>query len=108
MPQEKWPQMTRFEYDRISAADFKAGLKALEWDVGTFARVMGVGLRTAQRWASGDQDIPVWVPIVLAMLFDHPGNSVVARRVCATLLRHDREFPERGEHPYRKEEGEIR
>ena len=48
--------------------DFRNDLKAAGMSLQGFARYTGANERTVRRWATGDQDIPPWVPVMLTLL----------------------------------------
>jgi transcriptional regulator with XRE-family HTH domain len=52
----------------VIAAEFRAGLAALGMTQRGFAAFTGSNERTVRRWASGEQDIPPWVPVMLRLM----------------------------------------
>ena len=90
----------------MGADDFNAALRNLDMPSDAFARITGSNPKSVARWRKGQQDIPPWVPVLLAVLLDDPGNVVVARRAAAAMIRRDNEHPERGEYPYLKGGGD--
>ncbi len=83
--------------DRMSASAFNARLPGVQYPYHWFADYSGANIRTVQRWASGEQDIPHWVGRLLdlharlgeavAWSEQHEGQSVQERawREAATL-----------------------
>lgn len=55
----------------MSPEQFRLALDRLRLSQGAAARLFGTHPRTAQRWASGDQDIPAAVAIALQLMMDH-------------------------------------
>jgi len=52
----------------MSAPDFRAALARLGMTQRAFARYVHANERTVRRWAEGAQDIPGWVPVMLALM----------------------------------------
>jgi pyocin large subunit-like protein len=52
----------------MSPSEFRAALAALGLPVVGAARVFGVNQRTAQRWASGEQEVPRAVELALTLM----------------------------------------
>jgi len=52
----------------MSAPDFRAALARLGMTQRAFARYVRANERTVRRWAEGAQDIPGWVPVMLALM----------------------------------------
>lgn len=52
----------------MTSDQFRAALAALGLPVTGAAKVFGVNQRTAQRWASGEQDVPRAVEIALRLM----------------------------------------
>ena len=90
---------SRFEYKRISADQFRNALDGLGLMRRSFVRIFGVNDSTAKRWARGDQEIPIWVPVALELL-KVPGALGTARMTAAGLIRRDNLRPELGEWPF--------
>ncbi len=42
----------------MTAEQYRAALSRLGWTESSAARLLGVNVRTSQRWASGDNDVP--------------------------------------------------
>lgn len=56
----------------MTADEFRAALTALGMTQRWFAKYVGSNERTVRRWAEGTQDIPQWVPVMLALLRKEP------------------------------------
>jgi hypothetical protein len=52
----------------MTADQFRDALETLRLPVTGAARLFGVNQRTAQRWASGEQDVPRAVEIALGLM----------------------------------------
>jgi DNA-binding transcriptional regulator YiaG len=52
----------------MTAGDFRAALARLNYGQRGFAEYVGANERTVRRWASGEQDIPQWVPVILDLM----------------------------------------
>lgn len=52
----------------MTAPDFRAALARLGMSQRAFARYVRANERTVRRWAEGAQDIPGWVPVMLALM----------------------------------------
>jgi DNA-binding transcriptional regulator YiaG len=52
----------------MTAADFRAVIARLGYGQRGFAEYVGANERTVRRWASGEQDIPPWVPVILGLM----------------------------------------
>ena len=90
----------RFEYDRLTAAQFRTGLNDAGMNAGAFARIFGVQMKRADAWAAGTEDIPPWVAPVLRML-RLPAAVAAAREAAAEMIRADNLRPELGPYPYK-------
>lgn len=91
----------RFEYDELSADEFRDMLDAIEMQGDTFARLTGVNHRTVQKWLSGENDIPHWPRLLLAHWQENPFLIPAARTITALALRIDRTRPDET-YPYLK------
>ncbi len=94
--------MPRFTYRRLTDKEFTLELARRNMTPGAFARIFGVNLNTANRWASGELDIPPWVPIALTLL-SLEGGLGTARMAAAAFIAADNAYPERGDFPYLRE-----
>jgi len=65
----------------VTPTEFRAALTALEMTQGGFARLTGTTDRTVRRWASGDQDVPVWAALLLDLLVVPEARSRVLERM---------------------------
>ncbi len=61
----------------MTAGEFRAALAAVGYTQRGFAAFTGSNERTVRRWALGEQDIPPWVPVMLALMV--PNRSVAAK-----------------------------
>lgn len=82
----KFPNKNRYDYQRMTAAEFKADLDELGWTEGTFAGMFGSTPRRVKDYIEGRENIPIWVPVVLHVLKTVPGalgasRSEVDRRI---------------------------
>ncbi|WP_378952149.1 hypothetical protein [Mesorhizobium sp. ANAO-SY3R2] len=89
----------RFEYDRMTAEDFRAALEGLDLPAKGFARIWGVRAGTVGKWVKGEQDIPPWVYVAFALM-RQDGAMVTARDAAANMIRRDNLRPQLGEYPY--------
>ncbi|MCZ8104022.1 MAG: hypothetical protein O9972_39775 [Burkholderiales bacterium] len=92
----------RFEYDRLSPEQFRQALDEAGIAHGAFTRIFGLNLRTVERWLSGENDIPVWVTIALAMMAADPASRAVAKDAAAWIIAADKDDPNSGPYPYRE------
>jgi hypothetical protein len=90
----------RFEYKKMTAAEFKDDLEAIGMSVKAFARITGSIADRAQKWLHGDEDIPTWVPIMTAIMRNVSGAIPEARQEAAERIIRDLSHPELGEFPY--------
>ena len=93
----------RFNYDKMSAADFEASLARLDMSEGAFARITGALPRTVERWCLAENDIPNWVPLILDLFETTPGTLGQARQWAAENIRTDTARPG-VEYPYLEDE----
>lgn len=89
----------RFVHRRISATEFTAELARQNLSLPAFTRIWCQNLSTTTRWANGQQDIPTWVPIALAMMCV-PGAMATARTAAAAMIERDTLNPHLGAFPY--------
>jgi transcriptional regulator with XRE-family HTH domain len=57
----------------VTPEQYRAALARLGWTQSSAARLLGVNLRTSQRWASGDQDVPPPAEKLLLVAENVPG-----------------------------------
>ena len=74
-----YPNRNRFEYDRMTPAEFTEALDRLGWKYGTFASLFGSTIKRAHDYATGDAVIPMWVPVALHVMETVPGALGAAR-----------------------------
>lgn len=59
----------------MTSDQFKRRLVALGFSHAGFARYVDVDPRTVRRWATGEQDIPGWVGVMLGLLKERQGRA---------------------------------
>jgi hypothetical protein len=52
----------------MTPEEFRIRLAGLGYSLHGFARYVEADERSVRRWADGEQDIPRWVPVMLALL----------------------------------------
>jgi hypothetical protein len=52
----------------MTAAEFRTALDRLGQTQRGFAEFVGANERTVRRWATGEQDIPRWVAVMLGLM----------------------------------------
>jgi DNA-binding transcriptional regulator YiaG len=52
----------------MDSTEYRAELAALGLSQRGFAKYCGADERTSHRWASGQQTIPLWVPVMLRLM----------------------------------------
>lgn len=92
----------RFEYRRMDAGEFRADLQGIGMGYLAFSRIFGQDERRVRKWMAGQEDIPVWIPVVLEILKTTPGAIAAARLAAGDFITQDNEHPERGEYPFRR------
>lgn len=90
----------RFEYTRMTAQEFRADLDALGMPALAFGRIFGFTEDRIKLWLTGQQEIPIWVPIVTRILTNVPGAIPEARQAAAERISHDNLRPQDGQFPY--------
>ena len=94
----------RFEYDILTADEFRDELDALGMLPETFARLTGQDFNNVQRWLSGKRDVSPWVGMVLWQFRHVVGSIPEARKWANEFIRIDRQNPEHGEYPFAMED----
>src|SRR4030081_3222992 len=89
----------RFTYRRLTAEEFNAELDRQGMTIPSFARIFGVNLKTAEKWAR-EGDIPPWVPIAMTLL-SPPGALGLARMAAADFIERDNLRLDLGPFPYK-------
>src|SRR4030081_1873196 len=89
----------RFTYRRLTPEEFNAELDRQQMTIPSFARIFGVNLKTAEKWASAG-DIPPWVPIAMTLL-SMEGALGLARLAAAEFIERDNLRPGLGDFPYK-------
>ena len=105
MRKEMTMSRKRFEYKKMTAAEFRSDLKSIGMSIKAFARITGSVADRAQKWLHGEEDIPTWVPIMTAIMRNVPGAIPEARQEAAERIIRDLSHPELGEFPYLDKEG---
>ncbi len=90
----------RFEYKRMTPDELREGLQTIGMPHGAFCRVFGLEPQRLNDFLSGDRDIPMWVPISIAMMARAPGALPEARQEAAERIIRDKARPQDGEYPY--------
>ncbi|MGE3307752.1 MAG: hypothetical protein AB7I52_17485 [Rhizobiaceae bacterium] len=70
----------RYQYARMTPADFGADLNALKLTANDFARISGARYERVEKWLRGQEDIPPHVPVLTALL-GLPGGIAKALQV---------------------------
>lgn len=89
----------RFEYDHMTPSELQTALDEHQIKPGWFCRIFGTNEKTMQKWLSGENNIPHWVPVTLAMFFCNE-TFATAKDESGYRLRFDNSHPDRGEYPY--------
>jgi hypothetical protein len=90
----------RFEYKRMTAAEFNSDMEELEMLDGTFGRLFGFEPRRVRQWRAGEEDVPIWVAPVLRVLKAIASAIVEIRQEAAERIIRDNENLGFGEFPY--------
>lgn len=94
----------RFEYKKMTAAEFKGDLKAIGMPIKAFARITGSNADRVGKWGNGEEDIPSWVPVLTAIMKNVPGATAEARQEAAKRIVRDLADPTGEEFPYLRKE----
>ncbi len=97
---ERIEMSRRFEYARVTAEEFSEALSDIGMPPLAFGRIFGFEEKRIRQWMSGEQDIPIWVPVVMAVLQNVPGAIPEARQAAAEIIVRDNFRPQDGEFPY--------
>lgn len=98
----------RFEYTRMTAQEFRADLDSIGMPALAFGRIFGFTEDRIKLWLTGQQEIPIWVPVVTRILIQVPGAIPEARQAAAERIIRDNVRPQDGEFPYlAKEAGDA-
>lgn len=76
----------RYSYDRMTPEQFSAALNQLHLTMRQFCRLSGKSEAKAERWLSGDEDIPHDVTVMLTMA-TVPDALERARAVTDAMVR---------------------
>lgn len=90
----------RFSYRKLTAAEFKEELRQQNISIGAFARIFGLPLDKAKRYANGKEVISNWIPVALTLLKLH-GALGAAKLIASEMIEDDRLHPELGKFPFR-------
>lgn len=97
---ERETMSRRFDYTRMTAQEFTSYLDAIGMPPLAFARIFGFEEKRIRQWMTGEQDIPIWVRPVMAVLKNVPGALPEARQCAAEMIIRDNFRPQDGEFPY--------
>lgn len=84
------PVAKRYEYERMTAGQFRQALEQVGLSEGRFARLYGVIPKRVRSWAAGEEDIPHAALLVLSLL-TLPGAVDMAERVTDSVISDTRE-----------------
>jgi hypothetical protein len=79
----------RFEYQRMTGDEFRRSMDAISLSVNTFSRIFGFNPKRIHSWLEGNDNIPPWVPVVMAILGSNPMAIVAARQEAAERIVSD-------------------
>ena len=79
------PVAKRYEYDRMTAGQFRQALEQVGLSEGRFARLYGVIPKRVRSWAAGEEDIPHAALLVLSLM-TLPGAVDMAERVTDSVI----------------------
>lgn len=84
------PVAKRYEYDRMTAAQFRQALEQVGLSEGRFARLYGTVPKRVRSWAAGEEDIP-HAALVMLSLMTMPGAVEMAERVTDSVISDTRD-----------------
>ena len=84
------PVAKRYEYERMTAAQFRQALEQVGLSEGRFARLYGTIPKRIRSWAAGEEDIP-HAALVMLSLMTMPGAVDMAERVTDSVISDTRE-----------------
>lgn len=84
------PVAKRYEYERMTAGQFRQALEQVGLSEGRFARLYGVIPKRVRSWAAGEEDIPHAALLMLSLL-TLPGAVDMAERVTDSVISDTRE-----------------
>lgn len=90
----------RYDYRRMTAEEFRTALQSIDMPPLAFGRICGFEEKRIRQWMTGEQDIPIWVPVFVSVLTNVPGALYEARQAAAEMIRLDTWRPEDGEYPF--------
>jgi hypothetical protein len=83
----------RFEYVRLTGPEFARALDQIGMVPNAFARIFGFEPKRIHNWIDGEDNIPYWVPIVLAIFTGNPSMIINARQEAAERIVSDKQLP---------------
>lgn len=83
------PVAKRYEYERMTAAQFRQALEQVGLSEGRFARLYGTIPKRVRSWAAGEEDVP-HAALVMLSLMTLPGAVEMAERVTDSVIRDTR------------------
>lgn len=92
----------RFEYVKMTAQEFSDALADIDLHPHAFARLTGSLAERVNKWVFGGEEIPQWVPGLMAALTASPEALVALRREAAARIIYDNQYRDRGQFPYMK------
>lgn len=87
------PVAKRYEYERMTAEQFRQALEQVGLSEGRFARLFGTIPKRVRSWAAGEEDIPHAALVMLALM-TMPGAVDMAERVTDSVIS-DTRTPDR-------------
>jgi hypothetical protein len=93
-PPEK-RMFARYKYRKMTPAEISAALDRIDLSVGQFSRLIGARYAgpndsTVQKWLSGKQDAPTYLPALFALLA-LPDGVETARKAAEAFIEEDSE-----------------
>lgn len=79
------PVAKRYDYDRMTAGQFRQALEQVGLSEGRFARLYGTIPKRVRSWAAGEEDIPHAALLALSLL-TLPGAIEMAERVTDSVI----------------------
>lgn len=96
----------RYDYRRMTAEEFRTGLEQIRMPPLAFGRIFGFEEKRIRQWATGEQEVPIWVFPVLQILKNVSGAIPEARQAAAEIIIRDNFRPQDGEYPFLAKEGD--
>lgn len=79
------PVAKRYEYERMTAEQFRQALEQVGLSEGRFARLFGTIPKRVRSWVAGEEDIP-HAALVMLSLMTMPGALDMAERVTDSVI----------------------